>query len=54
VLLLWRHPFITGIGGWEIPIGKAEPGEDPQVSAAREVEEETGWRPTIDVAADAG
>ena len=45
VLLLWRHRFITGSYGWEIPIGKIEPGEDPASSAAREVEEETGWRP---------
>jgi 8-oxo-dGTP pyrophosphatase MutT (NUDIX family) len=45
VLLLWRHRFITGSWGWEIPIGKAEPGEDLVMTAAREVEEETGWRP---------
>jgi 8-oxo-dGTP pyrophosphatase MutT (NUDIX family) len=45
VLLLWRHRFITGTWGWEIPIGRAEHGEDPAVAAAREVEEETGWRP---------
>jgi 8-oxo-dGTP pyrophosphatase MutT (NUDIX family) len=45
VLLLWRHRFITGSYGWEIPIGKVEPGEEPTDSAAREVEEETGWRP---------
>jgi 8-oxo-dGTP pyrophosphatase MutT (NUDIX family) len=45
VLLLWRHRFITDSWGWEIPGGKAEPGEDPAVAAAREVEEETGWRP---------
>jgi 8-oxo-dGTP pyrophosphatase MutT (NUDIX family) len=45
VLLLWRHRFITGSWGWEIPLGKAEPGEDPASAAAREAEEETGWRP---------
>jgi 8-oxo-dGTP pyrophosphatase MutT (NUDIX family) len=45
VLLLWRHRFITGSQGWEIPIGKIESGEEPADSAAREVEEETGWRP---------
>jgi 8-oxo-dGTP pyrophosphatase MutT (NUDIX family) len=45
VLLLWRHRFITNTWGWEIPVGKAEPGEDHAVAAAREVEEETGWRP---------
>src|SRR5580693_10693628 len=45
VLLLWRHRFITGTWGWEIPIGKIDPGEDPAAAAARETEEETGWRP---------
>lgn len=45
VLLLWRHRFITGTWGWEIPIGRAEPGEDLAAAAARETEEETGWRP---------
>jgi len=45
VLLLWRHRFITGSWGWEIPFGKIDPGEDPAHAAARETEEETGWRP---------
>ncbi len=45
VLLLWRHRFITGTWGWEIPVGKIDPGEDPACAAARETEEETGWRP---------
>jgi 8-oxo-dGTP pyrophosphatase MutT (NUDIX family) len=44
VLLLWRHRFITGTWGWEIPIGKADPGEDPAATAAHEIEEEAGWR----------
>lgn len=44
VLLLWRHRFITNTWGWEIPIGGIEPGETPAEAAAREVEEETGWR----------
>ena len=29
---------------WELPAGTLEPGEDPDVCAAREVEEETGYR----------
>jgi ADP-ribose pyrophosphatase len=29
---------------WELPAGTLEPGEDPEVCAAREVEEETGYR----------
>ncbi|MFG1942269.1 NUDIX domain-containing protein [Nonomuraea sp. NPDC048826] len=45
VLLIWRHRFITDTWGWEIPIGKIEEGEEPVAAAAREVEEETGWRP---------
>jgi 8-oxo-dGTP pyrophosphatase MutT (NUDIX family) len=45
VLLLWRHRFITDTWGWEVPLGKADPGEDLQAAAAREAEEETGWRP---------
>ncbi|WP_157248051.1 NUDIX domain-containing protein [Nonomuraea typhae] len=45
VLLIWRHRFITDTWGWEIPIGKVEEGEEPIAAAAREAEEETGWRP---------
>ncbi|MER5643253.1 NUDIX domain-containing protein [Streptosporangium sp. NPDC002524] len=45
VLLIWRHRFITDSWGWEIPIGGIEDGEEPIAAAAREAEEETGWRP---------
>jgi 8-oxo-dGTP pyrophosphatase MutT (NUDIX family) len=45
VLMIWRHRFITDSWGWEIPIGKIESGEEPIAASAREVEEETGWRP---------
>jgi ADP-ribose diphosphatase len=44
VLLLWRHRFITDTWAWEIPLGKIEDGESPAEAAAREFEEETGWR----------
>lgn len=45
VLLLWRHRFITDTWGYEIPLGRIDPGEEPIDAAARECEEETGWRP---------
>lgn len=45
VLLMWRHRFITDTWGYEIPIGSIDEGEEPVAAAAREFEEETGWRP---------
>lgn len=44
-LLIWRHRFITRMWGWEMPMGKVDRGETPAAAAAREAEEETGWRP---------
>ena len=45
VLMMWRYRFVPERFGWELPGGIIEPGEDPAKTAAREVEEETGWRP---------
>ncbi len=47
VLLLWRHRFIPNSWGWEVPAGWAEPGEEPAAAIAREIEEETGYRPAL-------
>jgi 8-oxo-dGDP phosphatase len=46
VLMMWRHRFAVNQWGWELPGGIAEPEEDSAVTASREFEEETGWRPT--------
>jgi 8-oxo-dGDP phosphatase len=45
ILMMWRHRFITDCWAWELPMGLIEAGETPEEAAAREVEEETGWRP---------
>ena len=46
VLLVRQYRHATG-GHWllEVPAGKLDGDEDPAAGAARECEEETGWRP---------
>jgi 8-oxo-dGTP pyrophosphatase MutT (NUDIX family) len=46
VLMMWRYRFVPHRFGWELPGGIVEPNEDGAEAALREVEEETGWRPT--------
>ncbi|HEY8450660.1 MAG TPA: NUDIX hydrolase [Natronosporangium sp.] len=45
VLMLWRYRFVPRRWGWELPGGLVDEGADAAKTAAREVEEETGWRP---------
>lgn len=46
VLMLRRHRVLADSVGWELPGGFADRGEPLARAAAREAEEETGWRPT--------
>ncbi len=44
ILLLRQYRHAASGTIWEVPAGKIDPGEDPAVCAARELEEETGYR----------
>lgn len=45
VLMLWRYRFATDQWGYELLGGLVEDGEEPAQTAAREAEEESGYRP---------
>lgn len=45
VLLLRQYRYATGGYLLEVPAGKLDPGETPETCAARELTEETGFRP---------
>lgn len=44
VLMIWRHRFVMDRWTWELPGGYIDADEDPRAAAARELEEEAGWR----------
>ncbi|MGW9196586.1 NUDIX hydrolase [Micromonospora chersina] len=46
LLLMRRHRFVFDRWVWELPGGYIDDQEEPAVCAVREVEEETGWRPS--------
>lgn len=45
LVLVRQYRIAAGRALLEIPAGKREPGEDPETTAVRELEEETGLRP---------
>jgi DNA-binding FadR family transcriptional regulator/8-oxo-dGTP pyrophosphatase MutT (NUDIX family) len=46
VFMMWRHRFVSDTWNWELPGGVVDDGEEPAATAAREILEETGYRPT--------
>ena len=44
VLLLWRYRFVQDRWGWELPGGLVDEDEAPGQAAARELEEQAGYR----------
>lgn len=44
VVLIRNQRWQVGRTLWELPAGTLEPGEDPQLAAGRELEEEAGYR----------
>ncbi len=48
VALVKQHRYLYGKDIYEIPAGKLEQGEEPSKGAARECEEETGYRAEVE------
>ncbi len=48
VLLVRQFRYVYGKETYEIPAGKLDAGEDAAEAAARELEEETGYRATVE------
>jgi ADP-ribose pyrophosphatase len=46
IVLIRNQRFTVGRTLWELPAGTLDPGESPEHCAARELEEETGYRAT--------
>jgi ADP-ribose pyrophosphatase len=44
-VLVGQYRYTHGATQWEVPAGRLEDGEDPQVGALRELREETGYAP---------
>jgi ADP-ribose pyrophosphatase len=44
VIMIEQFRYAVDAALWEIPAGRLEPGESPRACAARELEEETGYR----------
>lgn len=44
VVLIRQYRWAADGELWEVPAGRLDPGEAPEACAARELEEETGWR----------
>lgn len=45
VLMSFRHRFVPNVWNYELPGGLLNEEESPEATAAREAEEETGYRP---------